>query len=87
MLTVFEVIVVPGHDPGDLLTPETLRETQAQVLTIEEARALGFPAVLPDPKGREVRLIAVAPRDASFLQRRLEGSAGVHGFRVHEHEM
>ncbi len=84
MLVIFEVIVAAGQDPEQLLSKEMLDETQAQVMTIEEARALGFSGMEPDPKGRELRLIAVAPRDAPFVQRRLEASAAAHGFRVHE---
>jgi hypothetical protein len=84
MLTVFEVVVVPGNDPDALLSAEALADTQAQVMTVEEARAVGFSGVQPDGKGRELRLIAVAPRDAQFVQRRLEASDAVQSFRVHE---
>jgi hypothetical protein len=84
MLTVYEVIVAPGHDPDALLSEEVLRETQAQVMTLDEARALGFSRAQPDPKGRELRLIAVAKRDAQFVQRRLEANDAVQSFRAHE---
>ncbi len=86
MLTLFEVIVAAGEDPDSLLSREVLEETQAQVMTIEEAGALGFSGMQPDPRGREVRLIAVTPRDAQFVQRRLEASAAAQAFRVHEVE-
>jgi hypothetical protein len=84
MLVIFEVVVTPSHDPAQLLSEEALRDTHAQLMTIDEASALGFSGMQPDPKGREVRLIAVAPRDAQFVQRRLEASAAAHGIRVHE---
>lgn len=84
MLIVFEVVVAAGEDPDALLSEEVLRETQAQVMTIAEAAAVGFSGARPDPKGREIRLIAVAPRDAQFVQRRLEGSAVAQSFRLHE---
>jgi hypothetical protein len=87
MLIVFEVIVAAGHDPDTLLSDEVLAETQAQVMTPEEATALGFQGVRPDPKGREVRLIAVAPRDSQFVQRRLEANGAVQSFRPHEVDM
>lgn len=87
MLTVFEVVIARGEDPAGMLSPETLAETQAQVMTIAEAGALGFSGVRPDEKGREVRLVAVAPRDSQFIQRRLEASAAVQSFRVHDVEM
>lgn len=84
MLVLFEVLVAPGQDPDQLLSEEVLRETQAQVMTLDQASALGFSGMQPDPKGREVRLVVVAPRDARFVQRRLEASAAAQGFRVHE---
>ncbi len=84
MLVVFEVYVAPGHDPDALLSEEVLQETQAQVMTLAEAAAIGFQGAQPDPKGREIRLIAVAPRDAQFIQRRLEASDAVARFRPHE---
>ena len=87
MLVLFEVIVTPSHDPDQLLSEEVLQETQAQVMTIDQASALGFSGMQPDPKGRELRLIAVTPRDAQFVQRRLEASAAAQGFRVHEVEV
>jgi hypothetical protein len=86
-MIVFEVIVASGEDPGTLLSDEVLAETQAQVMTREEAAAVGFSGVAPDPKGREVRLVVVAPRDAQFVQRRLEASPAVQSFRPHEVDM
>ncbi len=84
MLVLFEVIVAPHQDPAQLLSAEVLQETQAQIMTIEEAGALGFSGMQPDPKGREIRLVVVPPRDAKFVQARLEASAAAQGFRVHE---
>lgn len=84
MLAVFEVYVAPGSDPEKLITPETQRETHAQVMTLEDARKVGFAGLEPAPHGGEVRLIAVAARDARWIQRALEGNEGVAQFRVHE---
>jgi hypothetical protein len=53
-------------------------------MTMAEASAVGFSGARADPKGREIRLIAVAPRDAQFVQRRLEASAAAQSFRLHE---
>ncbi len=86
MLIVFEVVIAKGEDPDALLSQEVLDETHAQVMTIAEASAVGFDGARPDPKGREIRLIAVAPRDAQFIQRRLEASAAAQSFRKHEVE-
>jgi hypothetical protein len=84
MLKVFEVFVASGSNPDELLSEEVLKETQAQVMTVDEAKAVGFSGLAPDPKGRERRLIAVAERDAQFIQRRLEAHGGVASFRVHD---
>lgn len=84
MLTLFEVVIARGHDPDALLSQEALADTQAQVMTLDEAKAVGFSGAQPDPKGREIRLIAVAPRDAQYVQRRLEANDAVQSFRVHE---
>jgi hypothetical protein len=83
MMVVFEVFLAPGADPEKLLSKETLLETKAQVMTVNEARKVGF-AGLPDPGDKEVRLIAVAKRDAPWIHRAMETSEAVGGFRVHE---
>lgn len=86
MLIVYEVLIAAGHDADALLSQEALDDTQAQVMTIDEAKAVGFSGAAPDPKGREIRLIAVSPRDAQYVQRRLEANDGVLSFRAHEVE-
>ena len=83
MLMVFEVFVAPGSDPGSILTPQIIRETSAQVMTPDEARKVGF-AGLPDRPGKEVRLVAVAKRDAPWIHRALESNEAVAAFQVHE---
>jgi hypothetical protein len=87
MLVLFEVLVAPGHDPDALLTEEALADTEAQVMTLAEAVAVGFHGARPDPKGREIRLIAVTPRDALYVQRRLEANDAVLSFKPHEVEV
>ena len=49
-----------------------------------EAEAVGFRGLQPDPQGRTVRLIAVAQRDARWIERILESSDGVAGYRSHD---
>jgi hypothetical protein len=83
MLTVFEVAIAPGSDPEKLLTSETRKETQAQVMTLDEARQVGFAGFEPMPDV-EVRLIAVASRDARWIHRALESNEVVASFKVHE---
>lgn len=87
MLVLFEVLVAPGHDPDALLSEETLADTEAQVMTLAEAAAVGFQGAQPDPKGREIRLIAVTPGDARYVQRRLEANDAVLSFKPHEVEV
>lgn len=82
MLSVFEVHLVPGSDTSSLISDEIKKETKAQVMTVAEAKAVGF-AGLPD-LGPNVRLIAVAKRDGQWIQRALERSEIVSGFKIHE---
>ncbi len=84
MLIVFEVHVAPGSDPATILTAEIQRETQAQVMTHAEAGKVGFGGLPAPPADHEVRFVAVAKRDAPWVQRALEGNEGVGGFKVHE---
>lgn len=86
MLTVFEVVISPHADADAILGPEVLEETMAQVMTIDEASAVGFQGVQPDPDGNQVRLVAVSPKDARFIESRLEANADVRGYRKHEVE-
>jgi len=83
MLAVFEVHLAPGADPETILTDNVKKETQAQVMTFDEARKVGFSG-LPDAGGDGVRLIAVAKRDAPWILRVLENNDAVAGFRMHE---
>ena len=83
MMVVFEVYVAPGADPASVLSAETARETKAQVMTLEEARKVGFQG-MPDPGDKVVRLIAVAKRDAPWIHRALETNEAVGTFQVHD---
>ncbi|NUP05789.1 MAG: hypothetical protein HOW73_06990 [Polyangiaceae bacterium] len=80
-LTVFEVHLNPGSIADELLSAEVKKETNAQVMTVAEAKKVGFGG-LPD-LGPNVRLIAVAKRDGGWIQKVLEASHIVSGFRVH----
>lgn len=82
-MVVFEVFLAPGADPSQLLSAETKRETQAQIMTLDEARKVGFGG-LPDPGDKVVRLIAVAKRDAPWIHRAMETNEAVATFRIHE---
>jgi hypothetical protein len=84
MLVVFEVYLAPGADPEALLSAETLRETQAQIMTADDAAKVGFTGMSPPPDGQASRLIAVASKDQRWIQRALEQSDAVASFRVHD---
>jgi hypothetical protein len=81
MLVVFEAHLVPGSAADDLLSAEAKRETNAQVMTVAEAKQVGFGG-LPD-LGPDVRLIAVNARDKGWIQNILEASPAVARFNVH----
>lgn len=84
MMHIFECHLAAGSDPSTLLSEETLRETQAQVMTPEEARAVGFGQVAGAAGGGEVRLVAVAARDTQWIHRVMERSPIVTSYKVHE---
>lgn len=84
MLAVFEVYLARGKGSEDLLNPEIVKQTKAQIMTLEEARKVGFGGLDPLEGAGEVRLIAVAKRDAPWIHRTLELSDAVASFRVHE---
>lgn len=84
MMHIFECHLAAGSDPDTLLSPETLRETGAQVMTPDEARAVGFTRIAEPKGGGEVRLVAVAARDSQWLHRVMERSEIVTSYKVHE---
>lgn len=83
MLKVFEVHLVPGGDVEQIISAQTLEETQAQIMTVEDARAVGFP-LPPGVDGTNLRLIAVTARDVPWISRALEQSESVKGFKIHD---
>jgi hypothetical protein len=83
MIVVFEVFVAPGASPDGLISQEIQRDTGAQVMTLDEARKVGFSGIA-ESAGSVVRLIAVRKRDAPWIHRTLETSEAVGSFRVHE---
>lgn len=83
MLLVFEVHLAPGCDGAGILSEEALASTHAQVMTLEEASAVGFSGFAAQG-GERIRLVAAADRDRGFIASALERSPEVTGFRVHE---
>jgi hypothetical protein len=81
MHTMFEVFLVPGATGDGLLSQETLDDTLAQVMTREQAEAVGFSG-LPDAEGSRL-FIVVAKRDEKRIMNALEASNQVGRFAVH----
>ena len=84
MLKVFEVHLVPGGDVEQVIPAQTLKETQAQIMTVEEATAVGFGGLPVGVDATNLRLVAVAARDAPWIARALEQSDAVKGFNIHD---
>lgn len=84
MLVLFEVHMAPGSDPDALLSADVERETKAQIMTLDQAAKVGFQGLPPAPPGVDVRLVAVAKRDAPWIHRLLETHEGVGTFKVHD---
>ncbi|MBK9260724.1 MAG: hypothetical protein IPM54_13015 [Polyangiaceae bacterium] len=82
MHIAFVVHVVKGLDPEELLSDETKRETQAVLMSMEDAAKMGFSASGVQVKpGQEACLIVVAKRDAPWIARALEQHDKVAGFQ------
>lgn len=79
-MIVFEVHLAPGSDGEGLLSAEVLQETQAQVMTSSEAKAVGFEGFPDDPN---LRLVAVTEKDERWVEKALERAAQVTGYRAH----
>jgi hypothetical protein len=82
-MVLIELHLAPGARTFEL-REAILRETQAQVMTHDQAVAVGFEGLPAPPPGREVRYVAVAPRDARWILNALEADPDVSSFRMHE---
>lgn len=83
MHVMFEVYLTPGSFGQGLLTKETQADTQAQIMTKEEAEQVGFAGLPDDPQGRERRFIVCAEKDARRITNALTASAEVAAFDMH----
>jgi hypothetical protein len=81
---VFEVHITPGSGDQDLLSHEIRQETQAQVMTAEEATAIGFSGLPDDPN---LRLIAVSREHVKWIEKALERAPNVRAYQPHEVDM
>jgi hypothetical protein len=82
MMVLFQLVLAPKADVSTIFSPETLRDTQAQVMTIAEARKVGFQGVPDPPAGHEVLLVAVHKRDERRIHNVLESSPAVANFQM-----
>lgn len=82
MHVAFVVHLAQGTDLEGLLSDETKRDTQAVVMSLEDAAKMGFATsgVQVHP-GHQAALIVVAKRDAARIHRTLEGLESVSGFQ------
>ena len=86
MMVLFEVFLAPGLQPEGtpLLSDEVVELTKAQVMTPEQAEAVGFQGIPEDPQGRKRLFVACAAKDARLVHSRLEASALCSAFRMHD---
>lgn len=82
-MTLFEVYLSEGTDPTQLLSAEVLSETNAQIMSAQQAEQVGFGGLPPPALSAPRVFVAVVARDAAFVQRRLEAHVGVVSFKVH----
>jgi hypothetical protein len=83
-MVLFHLILAPKADASTIFSQETLRDTQAQLMTIAEARKVGFNGIPDPPEGHEVRLVAVAKRDERRIHNVLESSPAVANFQMYD---
>ena len=83
-MIVFTVQLVPGKDHEDMLSAEILAETKAQVMTTEQAAALGFQGFPDDPS---LRLVVVSGPDEGWIAKALERAPEVVGYDRQEIDM
>ncbi len=82
MLTVFELYITSVADPSALLSDEMKQETGGVVMTLEEAKALGFSGFRPQP-GQRLRIVAVRGDDTAWVARSFEANDAVLSFQMH----
>jgi hypothetical protein len=84
MLTVFEVYIQKTADAERLLSDETRLETNAKVMTLEQAERAGFSGFQPQRDKGQLRIVVVESDDARWIVRALEYNESVLGYQIHE---
>ena len=83
-MKLFEVILAPGADSSSILSKETLEETGAQVFNEKEAELVGLEGLPDNPEDEPRVFVACSHADAQFVSTRLEASAAVSRYKLHE---
>ena len=82
MYVMIEAVLAPDASGEGVLTQETIDDTKAEVLTVDQATARSLPVTADAPAGVE-RLIVVVPKiDERRIMNALEASEQVAQFRV-----
>jgi hypothetical protein len=84
MNNVFSILLVSDTDGKTLLSAETIQDTNAQVLTYAEARAFGFEELLELDARENVIFIVVHEKNATWINRSLEGNENVVSYKIDE---
>jgi hypothetical protein len=84
MHVMIELYLAPSASAEGLFTQETLDDTQAQIMTPEQAAAVGLQGLPDDPEGRSRLLVVVGKADERRILNVLEASPEVTNFRVHD---
>lgn len=83
-MKLFEVYLAAGTDKDQLLSPDILQETGAQVFTQAEASFVGFEGLPASESDHPRVFIACKPSDSGFIHSRLEANHGVASFKLHD---
>ena len=83
-MKLFEVFLTPGGTASQLLTEDALEASGAQVFTPQEAKLVGLEGIPEGDDGASRVFIACSPSDEQFIASRLEASAAVSSFKLHD---
>jgi hypothetical protein len=83
-MKLFEVFLAPGAKQSELMSPEALAESGAQIFTPAEAELVGLEGIPADPQNRPRVFIACGEADAQFITTRLEATSAAASFKLHQ---
>jgi hypothetical protein len=83
MHVAFVVHLAQGADVESLFSDEMKKETEAVVMSLDDASKMGLgTSGIQVKAGQHVQIIIVAKRDAPWIHRTLEIGEGVAGFHM-----